>query len=52
MEPAALYCDVSLPVPLDQTFTYVLPASLHHRVQRGAGVGRKTARESFAQHRR
>ncbi|MCC6591482.1 MAG: primosomal protein N' [Bryobacterales bacterium] len=38
MEPAALYCDVSLPVPLDQTFTYILPAGLHHRVRRGARV--------------
>ncbi len=29
------YCDVSLPVPLDQTFTYELPETLRHRVQRG-----------------
>jgi len=30
------YCDVSLPVPLDRVFTYVLPATLRHRVQVGA----------------
>jgi len=29
------YCDVSLPVPLDQTFTYELPETLRHRVKRG-----------------
>lgn len=29
------YCDVSLPVPLDQLFTYALPETLRHRVQRG-----------------
>ncbi len=32
------YCDVSLPVPLDQTFTYELPETLRHRVQRGARI--------------
>ena len=30
-----LYCDVSLPVPLDQPFTYLLPETLRHRVQAG-----------------
>src|SRR6185503_8864116 len=30
-----LYCDVSLPVPLDQPFTYSLPETLRHRVQAG-----------------
>ncbi len=29
------YCDVSLPVPLDQPFTYELPDTLQHRVKRG-----------------
>ena len=29
------YCDVSLPVPLGQSFTYLLPATLRHRVQIG-----------------
>ena len=29
------YCDVSLPVPVDQLFTYALPATLRHRVQPG-----------------
>ncbi len=31
-----LYCDVSLPVPLDQPFTYSLPETLRHRVQPGS----------------
>ena len=30
------YCDVSLPVPLDQPFTYALPVTLRHRVQAGS----------------
>ena len=30
-----LYCDVSLPVPLDQPFTYALPETLRHRVKPG-----------------
>ncbi len=30
-----MYCDVSLPVPLDQAFTYRLPETLQHRVQPG-----------------
>src|SRR5271156_3098873 len=29
------YCDVSLPVPLDQAFTYRLPETLQHRVRPG-----------------
>ena len=32
------YCDLSLPVPLDQAFTYRLPETLRHRVQRGSRV--------------
>ena len=32
------YCDVSLPVPLDQAFTYALPPTLQHRVHPGARV--------------
>ncbi len=35
-EGAYLYCDVSLPVPLDQPFTYALPDTLRHRVQPGS----------------
>ncbi len=31
-----LYCDVSLPVPLDQAFTYALPETLRHRVREGS----------------
>src|SRR5580658_1306233 len=38
MSPAPLYCDVSLPVPLDQPFTYSLPETLRHRVQTGSRV--------------
>src|SRR5260370_42459249 len=33
-----LYCDVSLPVPLDQPFTYLLPETLRHRVRPGCRV--------------
>jgi primosomal protein N' (replication factor Y) len=33
---APFYCDVSLPVPLDQSFTYSLPETLRHRVQAGS----------------
>src|SRR5579872_2727274 len=32
------FCDVSLPVPLDQLFTYSLPLTLQHRVKPGARV--------------
>jgi primosomal protein N' (replication factor Y) len=35
-EGSYLYCDVSLPVPLDQPFTYSLPATLRHRVRAGS----------------
>ncbi len=35
---AGPYCDVSLPVPLDQPFTYLLPETLRHRVQCGCRV--------------
>ena len=33
-----MYCDVSLPVPLDQAFTYSLPETLNHRVKAGCRV--------------
>jgi primosomal protein N' (replication factor Y) len=32
------YCDVSLPVPLDQPFTYLLPETMRHRVHTGCRV--------------
>ncbi|MEP6963136.1 MAG: primosomal protein N', partial [Acidobacteriota bacterium] len=32
------YCDVSLPVPMDQAFTYRLPLTLRHRVAVGCRV--------------
>jgi len=32
------YCDVSLPVPVDQLFTYSLPETLRHRVSPGCRV--------------
>jgi primosomal protein N' (replication factor Y) len=35
---ANTYCDVSLPVPLDQAFTYSLPETLRHRVQAGCRI--------------
>src|SRR5690349_1204997 len=35
-EGSYLYCDVSLPVPLDQPFTYALPVTLRHRVRAGS----------------
>jgi len=41
MSPASvpvLYCDVSLPVPLDRPFTYQLPETMRHRVQVGCRV--------------
>jgi primosomal protein N' (replication factor Y) len=34
-EGTYLYCDVSLPVPMDQPFTYALPETLRHRVKPG-----------------
>ena len=33
-----LYIDVSLPVPVDQAFTYALPETLRHRVRAGCRV--------------
>ena len=36
--PKSLFCDVSLPVPLDQAFTYALPETLRHRVAPGCRV--------------
>lgn len=33
-----VYCDVSLPVPMDQAFTYKLPLTLRHRVSVGCRV--------------
>jgi primosomal protein N' (replication factor Y) len=33
-----VYCDVSLPVPLDQVFTYLMPETLRHRVRTGSRV--------------
>jgi primosomal protein N' (replication factor Y) len=33
-----MYCDVSLPVPLDQLFTYLLPVTMRHRVAPGCRV--------------
>ena len=32
------FCDVAVPVPVDQLFTYRLPETLHHRVQAGSRV--------------
>src|SRR5262245_56274295 len=32
------FCNVSLPVPLDQPFTYSLPLTLQHRAKAGARV--------------
>ncbi len=37
-EGSYLYCDVSLPVPLDQPFTYSLPDTLRHRVRPGSRI--------------
>src|SRR5579863_2928839 len=37
-EGSYLYCDVSLPVPLDQPFTYALPETLRHRVREGSRI--------------
>ena len=37
MESAA-FCDVSLPVPIDQPFTYLMPETLRHRVRVGCRV--------------
>jgi primosomal protein N' (replication factor Y) len=35
---APLYCDISLPVPLEQAFTYALPETLRRRVVPGCRV--------------
>ncbi|HSP68305.1 MAG TPA: primosomal protein N', partial [Bryobacteraceae bacterium] len=35
---APVYCDVSLPVPLDTAFTYRLPETLRRRVQAGCRI--------------
>ncbi len=35
---AAVYCDVSIPLPVDQPFTYLLPATMRHRVAPGCRV--------------
>ncbi len=37
-EKIATFADVSLPVPLDQPFTYALPESMRHRAQAGSRV--------------
>jgi primosomal protein N' (replication factor Y) len=37
-EGSYLYCDVSLPVPMDQPFTYALPETLRHRVHPGSRI--------------
>jgi primosomal protein N' (replication factor Y) (superfamily II helicase) len=36
--PLPRFCDVSLPVPLDQAFTYKLPPTLRHRAQTGSRI--------------
>ena len=33
-----LYCDVSIPAPLDQPFTYALPETLRHRARPGCRI--------------
>lgn len=33
-----MFCDISLPIPLDQAFTYALPETLTHRAKVGARV--------------
>ena len=38
IEEQLLYCNVSLPVPLEQAFSYALPRTLEHRVQVGCRV--------------
>jgi primosomal protein N' (replication factor Y) len=37
-EGSFLYCDVSVPAPLDQPFTYALPETLRHRARPGCRV--------------
>ncbi|MBZ5603121.1 MAG: hypothetical protein LAO79_12535 [Acidobacteriia bacterium] len=38
MPDALPYCDVSLPVPIDQAFTYLMPETLRHRVRTGCRI--------------
>ncbi len=38
MSASPSYCDVSLPVPLGQSFTYLLPETLRQRVRTGCRV--------------
>jgi primosomal protein N' (replication factor Y) (superfamily II helicase) len=35
---APVFCDVSIPAPLDRSFTYLLPETMRHRVQPGCRV--------------
>ncbi len=37
-EGSFLYCDVSVPAPLDQPFTYALPETLRHRAKPGCRI--------------
>jgi len=37
-EGSFLYCDVSVPAPLDQSFTYALPETLWHRARPGCRI--------------
>ena len=37
-EGSYLYCDVSVPAPLDQPFTYALPETLRHRAKPGCRI--------------
>ncbi|HUP04480.1 MAG TPA: primosomal protein N' [Bryobacteraceae bacterium] len=37
-EGAFRYCDVSVPAPLDQPFTYLLPETLRHRARPGCRI--------------
>jgi primosomal protein N' (replication factor Y) len=37
-EGSYLYCDVSVPAPLDQPFTYALPETLRHRARPGCRI--------------
>jgi primosomal protein N' (replication factor Y) (superfamily II helicase) len=55
LEEVFAYCDVSLPVPLDQLFTYRLPETLQHRVKPGCRLvvpfgARKLAGVALALH--
>lgn len=37
-EPPHRFCEVALPVPVPQLFTYSIPAPMRHRLQRGSRV--------------